>query len=115
MSEWENLPNSKHIDWVLQSLGGNLDLWNATMDSAWRKSIVAAWNDVHTKERTAARDAVLGTAWDAASGVLAALIAYDNCDEYLSTPHKKLLTWSKLDPHPAVVLLLPYVYAKTMS
>ena len=50
--------------------------------------------------------------WKAAGCVLRALIAYDNCEKYLKMSYDQLLMWSELDPHPACVLLLPYLFVK---
>ena len=114
MNAWSQLPNAALIDWVLQSVKDNPELWDAAWDldrdarsvaRAWEK----AWMATENADRIAARDAVeeasiLGkTAWDA----LAALVAYDDCDGYLQMTYEQLHAWALLSETPQSVLLLP--------
>ena len=80
--EWSHLPNAKHIDWVLDTLKKNPDVWNAATDAAWRAawdvSRAAAWNDVWCAARAAANaatlDSALGAALDAKYAALDAVV-----------------------------------------
>jgi hypothetical protein len=64
-------------------------------------------------------NAAQGAAWNAAQGVsyyaaqsaILALIAYDNCDQYLNMTSEELKVWAYLSERPAAVLLLPAVTA----
>ena len=104
MSAWSHLPNAHHIDWVLESVTENPELW----DAAWlatRSAVgLAAW--------LATRDAALYAARCEASDAIAALVAYDDCDQFLSMSYEKLRVWSILSKDPRAVLLLPMVYVK---
>jgi hypothetical protein len=101
---WSHLPNAHHIDWVLASLKENPELWDAARDAAWDE----AWDTARAEAMSAARDAV----WDAARDVISALIAYDDCDQFLSMSYEKLRVWDILSEDPRAVLLLPMVYVK---
>ena len=132
MNEWSKLPNAEHIDWVIQSLKDNPDTWVKAWDeafgAAWAAASDAAWAAASyaagdsAKEAAwaaasyAARAAASYAAWAAASyaalDAILALVAYDNCEKYLKMSYDQLLMWSELDPHPAGVLLLPYLFVK---
>jgi len=123
MSEWSKLPNAKHIDWVLQTLKDNADTWITAWDSAksakwdavWNTASYAAGDPAKDAALNAAMDAVWNTASYAARDAILAFIAYDNCEKYLNMSYDQLLMWSELDPHPAVLLLLPYLYVKELT
>ena len=132
MKEWSNLPNAHHIDWVLASLKENPELWDAARDAAWDE----AWDTARAEAMSAARDAVWDAArdaawteawseaWDTSSGaardapraaarsVISALVAYDDCDQFLNMPYEKLKVWTVLSEDPRAILLLPMVYVK---
>ena len=117
MSAWSHLPNAHLIDWVLSSVKENPDIWvrararkatrvaalsavyHADRDVAYDAAINAAGNAARDMARNAARDA----AWDA----ILALIAYDDCRQYLDMTYEQLLTYAILSEKPAAVLLLP--------
>jgi hypothetical protein len=133
---WSHLPNAHHIDWVLKSVRENPELWSAArgaarvaswgaargaswdaargaswdaaMDAAWLAARLAARGASSNAASNAARDAV----WDAARDVISALIAYDDCDQFLSMSYEKLRVWDILSEDPRAVLLLPMVYVK---
>jgi hypothetical protein len=129
MSAWDHLPNAKHIDWVIASLKKHPDLWSggrdAAWDAAWCESCDAAYDAPCKATRDAALDAAYNAAWDdtrdmiwdaawvealaAAQGVILALIACDDCDQYLSMTSEELRLWATLSEHPAAILLLPVV------
>ena len=105
---WSNLPNAHHIDWVLASLKDNAHLWA----ESWRAASDEAWSVARDTASNAASNAASHAVWVAASDAALALIAYDDCDEYLSMGYEELKTWAALNEHPAAVLLLSMVYVK---
>ena len=135
MNAWSNLPNAKHIDWVLASLKSNIDIWIQARNQAYSQALNQAWNQVRVQARDQARVQALNQAWeqarnqaweqarnqawkqayDQASGVLVALIAYDDCDQYLSMTFDELKTWAALTEKPQAILLLPMVYVKEQT
>ena len=104
MAEWSHLPNAAHIDWVLQSVKQNPDLWSVARVAAWGAARDAAWS--------AARDAAWGAAWvaaqDAAWVVMAALTAWDHAGPVLHMSDEAFAGAMALDPH--MVLLEPARY-----
>jgi hypothetical protein len=97
---WQHLPNADHIDWVLESLKEDHTLW------------AEAWSGRHDAARDAAW-ATAGDAWLAAqttSSAIAALIVYDNCDQYLAMGYEKLRVYAILSEKPQARLLLPMAY-----
>ena len=131
MKPWSHLANAHHIDWVLQSLKTDSEkwiaaldeAWNATRDAAWNEARAEAWNATENAARAAAwnatRDAALNTDWCLASNtnrlaaraatwnVNLALVAYDDCQQYLDMSYEQLLAWALLSERPQAVLLLP--------
>ena len=92
---WSHLPNASHIDWVFNSVKENPELW--------------------VTAKSAARDAAWAAAWDAARTSIAALIAWDDCDQFLNMPYEKLQVWAVLSEDPRAILLLPMVNVKEQS
>ena len=101
---WSHLPNAHHIDWVLKSVSENPELWDAARDAAWAE----AWSEAWDTASGAARDAPRA----AARSVISALVAYDDCDQFLSMSCEKLRVWSILSEDPSAILLLPMVYVR---
>ena len=142
MNAWSELPNADHIDWVLASLKSNIDIWNQANDQAWSQSFeqaydqaldhawdqawVQAWKQARNQVRVQARDQARGQAWnqayeqtyaryqtyDQVGGVLLALVAYDDCDQYLRMSYSELKTWALVSENSQAILLLPMVYVK---
>ena len=120
MNAWSKLPNAKHIDWVLNSLKSNIDTWSQTRnqasDQAWDQAYiqayiqarVQAWHQALNQARNQAND----QAWNQVNGVLLALVAYDDCDQYLSMTFDELKTWALISENSQVILLLPMAYVK---
>jgi len=140
MSAWSHLPNVTHIDRVIASVNKYPEIWsaahNATRDAAWgavRHATLnaaydaacnaawnaaydaacnAAWNAARDAGRDAGRSAPWHSARDAILALILALIAYDDCDQYLSMSSEQLRAWALMTEHPAAVLLLPMVVVR---
>jgi len=130
MNAWSHLPNAKHIDWVIESLSTHPKLWSAAgnangADVAKDSAYDAAWDGDRDEDRdaawNAARYATRDAAWFAtrrmarytacyvARSAILALIAYDDCDQYLSMTADELRVWAQLSENPAALLLVPMV------
>jgi len=136
MNAWKDLPNASHIDWVLESLKTHRSLWQDTYNQEWNQTyyqaLEEAWRQAREEVReeawyqareqafSQAREQAFsqarGQAWDQArdqvSGVLLALIAYDDAVKYLSMTSNELEVWAKISEDPCAVLLLPMVQVK---
>ena len=105
MKKWSNLPNARHIDWVIQSLKDNPDEWNRAWDLVRDRSWIAARGRAYNAARDAGKAAACASAhdaarydaarydaaWDLARGAILALIAYDDCNQYLQMTYEELL------------------------
>jgi hypothetical protein len=129
---WTHLPNAHHIDWVLASLKETPKLWDAARDAArdaawdearaaamsaardavWDAARGAAWAEAWAEAWDTARDAARAAARAAARSVISALVAYDDCDQFLNMPYEKLKVWTVLSEDLRAVLLLPMVYVR---
>lgn len=115
MNAWSQLPNAHHIDWVLQSMKDNPELWDAAWYAGWDAVRGAAMNAAMNAARGAARGAGRLAAMDSArlasryggETTLAVLVVYDDCDQYLSMTYEQLHAWAILSETPQAVLLLP--------
>ena len=132
MNAWSELPNAKHIDWVLNSLEFNPNIWiearkqaldqtwsqasdqayDQVRDQVWKQARIQAWKQAWKQARGQAYEPARYEAYEQASGVLLALIAYDDCDQYLAMTFDELKTWTALTEKPQAILLLPMVYVK---
>jgi hypothetical protein len=126
---WSDLPNATHIDWVLASMKENPKLWEAAAhavewSAAWA-AVDAAWNAAEGAARSEARDAARNAVWaayvaDAAwneapvpvRDSLLALVAYDDCDQYLALGYEKLRVYAILSGKSQALLLLPIAYVR---
>ena len=108
---WSHLPNAVHIDRVLASLKAHPDVWDAAWDAArdaaWDAFRYEAWNPAWA----AAVNAAGFAAGSAAGNAIAALVAWDDCSQYLSMTSEQLEIWYHLSERPACLLLLPAVIA----
>lgn len=125
---WSHLPNAAHIDRVIESLRTHRDISAATQSStragteafhaaegeAWEEAYNAVYDAARYEDLAAAWTAVSDAAWKrvacarvAAQHSILALIAYDDCDEYLSMTYKELYVWAELSGTPQAILLLP--------
>ncbi len=120
---WSHLPNAGHIDRILASVKAHPDEWHAAYDAARFAARFAAYDAARFAARfavgdaawaaasNAARFAVGDAAWAAARAAILALIAYDDCAQYLDMSSDQLKVWAILSENPAAVLLLPVVIA----
>ena len=112
MSEWSHLSNAHHIDWVIKSVKENPLLWADARRESW--SIGAFHPEAWHKAMMAADKAwaaVAVEAWDVWEVILA-LVAYDDCDQYLNMGYEKLRVYAMLSEKPQAILLLPMVYVR---
>jgi hypothetical protein len=91
--------------------------YNAARTAAYNAAWAAAeWSRPRRNEWASAEAAARGTAWDsawyAARDAILALVAYDDCDQYLSMSYEELTIWAVLSEHPAAILLLPMIYVR---
>jgi hypothetical protein len=124
---WSDSPNARYIDWVLASIKKNPEIWYAAWEAvepAVLKDV--AWIGTRNEVRNSARAVARAVAWDAARNatdrssevdaaarhVLAALIAYDDCDQYLALGYEKLKVYAVLSEKPQAILLLPMAYVR---
>jgi hypothetical protein len=124
MSAWSVLPNARHIDWVIESAKKHPDLWSASVYAEARRlraSYIAARRGAARRAvRKAARPAVWGATYNATNHLtlwatrdsILALIAYDDCDQYLAMTSEELRAWVLLTEHPTAMLLLPMVIVR---
>jgi hypothetical protein len=120
---WSHLPNAMHIDRVLASVKAHPDVWSAVDhaagSAAWADDRDAAWNAAgagavsaeEDEDRITARNAAWNAAVSAAGDAIAALVAWDDCSQYLDMPGDQLEVWYHLSEQPACLLLLPAVRA----
>ena len=111
MSEWSHLPNAKVIDALIVHLNATPDAWNAARDAVWSALRSAAWDAACVAVWSALRSAAWDAAWDAARGVLlalVALVAYDDCAHILDLSESEATTLGLLGNN-AAVLLLPVI------
>jgi hypothetical protein len=139
MNAWDHLPNAQYIDWVIESaqqhpkewsfLSGNYELFSS---ETMRQSFLAAFNRSTRLGRRDARALCFETLaknidpesenWGrylqsgnpyviehTARWAVIALIAYDDCGQYLDMTSEQLRTWALLSEQPQAMLLLPTV------
>ena len=114
MSEWSNLPNARHIDWVIQSVKDNPDEWNMAYDAEWNAARNAARGAAYNAAYDAARGAAWGGAYNAVSDAVLALAAYDDIEHYFLSSYEELRLIAELSQHPAAILLLPAIKAREL-
>ena len=118
-TEWSHLPNAVHIDRILASVKAQPDVWVAAQEAAWAVARSAAWSAARSVARSvawavarSAAWAVAGSAaWAVAGDAMVALIAWDDCSQYLDMTSEQLEMWYHLTERPACLLLLPAVRA----
>ena len=116
---WSHLPNAVHIDRVLASVAAHPEEWRAAGSAAWGAARDAArfaardaaWADARDAAWSAAGDAAYDATRVAAWGAIAALVAWDDCSQYLDMTSDQLKVWYHLTERPECILLLPAVRA----
>ena len=116
---WSHLPNAEHIDWVLETLEKDPEMWDIAWDDKWDAAENAAKNASWSSLKSAswraawsvAWDAVCGDEWRAVWGSIAALIAWDDSSKLLNKSVEEVTELAKAGNH-AAVLLLPAVIVK---
>ena len=118
--------------WAAARDAARAEAWSAARDAVGSAAWVSVWDAAISAARDAATDAAWDTAWDAdwdsaraaawaaaraaaratVRGVISALVAYDDCDQFLSMSYERLKVWSVLSEDPRAVLLLPMIYVK---
>jgi hypothetical protein len=98
--------------------------WYAARNAAWAAvrdtARDAAWYAAENAARDAAWGALTEAGWDAAGDEAAvyvadaaiALVAYDDCDQYLALGYEKLRVYAILSGKPQAILLLPMSYVR---
>jgi hypothetical protein len=114
---WSDLPNARYIDWVLDTLNENIILWTEAETVAGVKTnepLAEAWIAARTAKRyetawvpVMARHVTFG-----GGQVLAALVAYDDCDQYIALGYENLRVYAILSEKPQALLLLPMSYVR---
>ena len=133
-SHWSELPNAYHIDWVIKSVKENPLLWtnacksrstvlelsmtydgwelwdvlDEARDNTWRIMPVNIENFARYFTEFSVGGRATDTAWDS----ILALIAYNDCDQYINMGYEKLQVYAKLSEQSQAVLLLPMVYVR---
>lgn len=120
--EWSHLSNAEHIDWVLDTLKKNPEVWGAAWNDVWdaaKDAVCSArdaargdvWDAAWDAARNDAKNDARNDVWDATGGAIAALIAWDESSELLTMPITHVERLAKLEM-PAAILLLPAVIVK---
>ena len=113
---WSQLPNAHLIDWVIESLKNNPYMWRHEWAANWAAALNAARNSARNatwnEARNAAYDAAYNAALTAACDSILALIAYDDCQQYLDMSYEQLKVYALLSERPQAVLLLPLKWVR---
>lgn len=125
MTKWSHLPNSHYIDWVIDSVKKDTQLWakaslaKADLVDLMIEAAMTAMIDI-------AQNGTRYEAWAALTNVgltsdridghgnepSIALVAYDDCEQYINMSYEKLLVYAELSEKPQAILLLPMVYVR---
>jgi hypothetical protein len=116
---WSHLPNAKHIDWVLETLEKDPEMWDIAWDDKWDAAENAAKNASWSSLKSAswraawsvAWDAVCGDEWRAVWGAIAALVAWDDSGSLLDMSVEEVTELAN-ESNYAAVLMLPAVIVK---
>ena len=119
MRAWSNLPNAQLIDWVIASIDAGMTGWKPTKArsliriKAWQTACDQGRNTIwYTCRDTLQKVGEEHPGWFGAWNAVAALVAYDDCDQYLSMTHEELRVWAVLSEAPQAILLLPMKQAQ---
>jgi hypothetical protein len=139
MSAWSHLPNATQIDRVIASLKKHPEIWDAAWNTVWRAKNNPTWDMARESRQNLIRDRAQIAAWVASRNVswnarqvgagrigrgsarfesyngawdaALALLAYEDCEQYLNMSSEELHAWATLTEQPAAWLLLPAVIA----
>jgi hypothetical protein len=115
MRSWKDLPNARHIDWVIASVKQHPKIWAPTSlvgpIEARNTAYIAAWSSGRAWMWDTAVTSMAPAPLLASDAILA-IISYDDCAHLLDMPSEQLKTWIVLTEHPAAALLLPAVIAR---
>jgi len=125
IKEWSYLPNATHVDWVLETLENDSEMWAATWDATWRAAEDDAWKAMReaawaarvaawVAARVATEEASMAArvaAWKASWNAIAALIVWDDSSKFLDMSVEEVTELANEGNH-AAVLLLPAVVVK---
>jgi hypothetical protein len=110
---WDDLPNAKHIDFVLEHVQNNKDKWNSLINMscsmAWDDAIGGAGDRRVAIVLPAAKSIAVGAKWEAlraAWDAIVALVTYADCAYLLYADPREVELLAKLGV-PAAVLLFP--------
>lgn len=124
----------EHINWILKTLEIRPYLWTAAntskfsqlAETTWYTAFQDAINNIPSQYRNQVNqldhviDHVIrdftselssNIAW-IARGAIVALVAYNDCEQYINMGYEKLLVYAKLSENPQAILLLPMVYVR---
>lgn len=139
---WDNLPNTKYINFILADIKENpnnwVPGWNVDRDTAYNMALdaaydmtwgvgcnparntarQAAWIAARNASHDAARNTVSDVAWyiiwDAAWNSITALIAWDDCSNLLNKTPKQVRLLAE-QGNNAAILLYPACFAFSKS
>ena len=112
MKPWSHLPNAQLIDWVLESVKNNPYMWRHEWAANWAANWAAARNAALLAARNSTSDGASDGALTAACDSILALIAYDDCQQYLDMSYEQLKVYALLSERPQAVLLLPLKWVR---
>ena len=132
-----NMPpkHVEHINWILKTLQKSPYIWIAARTAAYNK-IEYIWPNAYNftlkyipDNRIMHFRELEKLVWVLTSGInlshleqpsvayairgaIAALVAYDDCQQYIDMKYEKLEFYAKLSEKPQAILLLPMIYVK---
>lgn len=126
MNPWSQLPNADHIDWAIESFKKDRFIWGRAYNKVWGKlgnrnslppfkAMAAAgqvfegelWDEVWSTFEGVIGSSSWHATYESAGCTIAALLFYDDCDQYLAMTYEQLKVWAELSERPQAVLLLP--------
>jgi hypothetical protein len=130
-----NMPpkHVEHINWILKTLQKSTYIWmaarTAVYDNIWSTSYYSTLKCIPDNRIIYFCRELEKVVWTLTSGInlshlappavsitirgaIAALVAYDDCDQYIDMKYEKLELCAKLCEKPQAILLLPMVYVK---
>jgi hypothetical protein len=124
MNEWSHLTNGARIDQVLESFKSNERTWKWLRQEGlnnfkfpvvwWFNSYASAYDKICIDDKNEIWDIITSFFLNVDEGIfiigsLIALVAYDDCANYLSMSSEQLKIIALIGENPAAILLLPAV------